>query len=201
MPALSGKGRWAAMLIALFSFVAHAQTPPKPAPAMPVAQRVQACAACHGADGNSTTAGVPSIAAQPRIYLENALVLTREGLRGVPVMQALMKGLSDREIIEIATHYAALPAKSSPGKADPDLLRKGRELGEKLRCGVCHLPHYRGREQMPRLAGQREDVLYAKMIAFRDKPPPGTDTIMSATLYGVSDADIKALGHFLAHQR
>lgn len=55
--------------------------------------------------------------------------------------------------------------------------------------------------QMPRLAGQREEVMVAKMIAFRDKPPPGTDTIMSATLYGVSDADIKAMAHFLAHAR
>ena len=54
---------------------------------------------------------------------------------------------------------------------------------------------------MPRLAGQREEVLYAKMIAFRDKPPPGTDTIMNATLYGVSDAEVKALAHFLAHAR
>ncbi len=54
---------------------------------------------------------------------------------------------------------------------------------------------------MPRLAGQREEVMYEKMTAFRDKPPPGTDTIMSAALYGVSDTDIKAMAHFLAHAR
>ena len=202
MPLKPGAGRWAAVLIALFSAQVFAQAPhPAAGKPLAIAERLQACAACHGADGNSLTAGVPSIAAQPRIYLENALVLTREGLRGNAVMQALMKGLSDREIIAIATHFSALPARSSPGTADQALLQKGRVLAGNLRCGVCHLPHYRGREQMPRLAGQREEVLNDKMIAFRDKPPPGTDTIMSASLYGVSDADIKAMGHFLAHLR
>ena len=50
---------------------------------------------------------------------------------------------------------------------------------------------------MPRLAGQREEVLYAKMIAFRDKPPPDTDTIMNATLYGTTDAELKAMAQYI----
>ncbi|CAN0367520.1 unnamed protein product, partial [Phaeothamnion confervicola] len=154
-----------------------------------LAERLQACGGCHGPDGNSVTPGIPSLASQPKVFVENVLVLTREGLRGNQVMQALMKGISDREISALAAHFAALPAKPSPGEADKALLRAGRALSGKLRCGTCHLPHLRGREQMPRLAGQREEVLYAKMIAFRDKPPPGTDTIMNATLYGVSDAE------------
>jgi cytochrome c553 len=39
------------------------------------------------------------------------------------------------------------------------------------------------------------------MSLFRDAPPPGGDTLMSAALYGVSDADIRALAHFLARAR
>lgn len=184
------------MLIAFFAPLAAAQTP-----AGPPQERLQACAGCHGADGNSVTPGIPSLAAQPKIFVENVLVLTREGMRGNAVMQGLMKGISDREIIALANYFAALPARPTPGEADKKLVQKGRVLAGKLRCGTCHLPHFRGREQMPRLAGQREEVLSAKMIAFRDKAPPGTDTIMSATLYGVADADIKAMAHFLAHAR
>lgn len=190
------------MLIAFF--VSHvvadamAQSGATPA-AIPIAERVQACAGCHGADGNSVTPGIPSLAAQPKIFVENTLVLVREGMRGNAVMQGLMKGITDREIGAIAAHFAALPAKSSPGEPDQTLMQKGRALSGKLRCGSCHLANLRGREQMPRLAGQREDVLHIKLIAFRDKPPPGTDTIMNATLYGVSDAEIKALAHFMAH--
>ena len=56
----------------------------------------------------------------------------------------------------------------------------------------------RGQNQIPRLAGQREAYLEAEMRAYRDGKRTGGDTIMAATLYGVSDADIKALAHFLS---
>ena len=36
------------------------------------------------------------------------------------------------------------------------------------------------------------------MRAYRDGKRTGGDTIMAATLYGVSDADIKALAHYLS---
>jgi len=187
------------MLIAFFypGFALAATVPAAP----PAPASVQACFDCHGAGGNSATTGVPSIAGQPKIYLENTLVLTREGLRGNPAMQGLMKGLKDPEIIAIARHVVALLVHYEAGPADKALARHGREVAAKLRCASCHGANFRGREQMPRLAGQREEFLDARMRTLRDKPPPGTDTIMSATLYGVSNADIQALAHFLAHLR
>jgi cytochrome c553 len=36
------------------------------------------------------------------------------------------------------------------------------------------------------------------MKQFRDKPGPGRDTIMSAALYGLSDADLANLATYLA---
>lgn len=161
-------------------------------------ERLRACAACHGADGNSQIPGIPSIAGQPRVFVENLLVLVREGLRGGPAMQEQLRGVKDKEIVALASHYAALPARAAPGKSDAALVARGRELSEKLRCGICHLPDYSGQQQVSRLAGQREEFLVSTMIAFRDNPPPGVDTQMSAALYGVSDADIKAMAHFLA---
>ncbi len=182
------------MLIALFSCAAAAQ------PAAPP-EHAQACVACHGPEGNSVTAGVPSIAGQPRVYLENTLVLTREGLRGNPVMQGLMKGRTDAEIVAIARHFSAQKVNAPAGTADKALQKQGRDLAVKLRCASCHDKTFRGKEQMPRLAAQREEFLEARMKALRDKPPPGTDTIMAATLHGVSDADLKALAHFLSQLR
>jgi cytochrome c553 len=187
------------MLIAFFASCVAAQPKAPAAPAPPLAA---ACAGCHGLDGNSIIPGIPSIAGQPRVYLENTLVLTREGLRGNQVMQGLMKGRTDPEIIAVAKHFSLLPARAQPASApDKRLQGQGRNLAVKLRCASCHDKTYRGREQMPRLAGQREEFLNTRMIALRDKPPPGTDTIMSATLHGVSNADIKALAHYLAHLR
>jgi cytochrome c553 len=37
-----------------------------------------------------------------------------------------------------------------------------------LRCNNCHLPDCSGREQIPRLAGQREEYLLDSMRYFRD---------------------------------
>jgi cytochrome c553 len=183
------RGRWAAALTALF--LAFAGTPA-------LAQSTEACVACHGADGNSAIPGTPSLAAQPRIFLENYLILTREGLRGTEVMQALLKGVPDAQLVALAKHFAALPAKSDPGPVDEALFRRGRELAETHNCGSCHLPDYRGREQMPRLAGQREEFLAEVMLQYRQNRRPGGDSLMSAALYGIPEPDFKALAHFLS---
>jgi cytochrome c553 len=173
------------MLTALFISSAHAQN-------------TTACTACHGPDGNSTLSGTPSIAGQPRIFLENYLVLTREGLRGNDVMRALLKGMPDKEIVAFAVYYSKLKAKSSEEKTDPTLFNKGKDIAAKNRCASCHEKTYVGREQMPRLAGQREEFLAEVMLQYRQNKRPGGDTMMSAALYGIPEADFKALAHYLS---
>ena len=168
-------------------------------PATP--QFAERCASCHGPDGTSITQGIPSIAAQPKVYLENLLILVREGVRGSEAMQQQMKGLSDREISSLAAHFAKLPLRPTPDETDVALMQQGRLASAKYRCGICHLRDYSGRDGSPRLAGQREEYLIDIMRAFRDAPPLGGEANMSAAMYGVSDADIRALAHLLAHSR
>ena len=79
-------------------------------------------------------------------------------------------------------------------------MKRGTELAAQMHCGQCHLPNYRGRAQMPRLAGQREDYLVDTMRLYRDNKRTGADTTMAEILRGVSDADIRALAHFLARR-
>ena len=165
------------------------------------AQLAERCASCHGPDGTSVTPGIPSIAAQPRVFVENLLILMREGVRGGEAMQQQMKGVNDREIVALAAHFAKLPLRPTPGEPDAALMKQGRLASAKYRCGICHLRDYRGREGSPRLAGQREEYLVDIMRRFRDTPPRGSDANMSAAMYGVSDADIRAMAHLLAHSR
>jgi cytochrome c553 len=165
------------------------------------AQIAERCAACHGSDGTSIMPGIPSIAAQPKVYVENLLVLVREGVRGSEVMQQQMKGISDREISGLAAYFAKLPLRPTPGDADVALMKQGRLASTKYRCGICHLRDYRGQGGSPRLAGQREEYLVDVMRAFRDAPPQASDANMTAAMYGVSDADIRAMAHLLAHSR
>jgi len=183
--------------LAVLLFLLHGTAPAQP-PGETLPERVQACTGCHGSDGVSRIPGIPSIAGQPKIFLENLLVLVREGVRGTETMQKIMHGATDREIIALAKHFSALPARRAPGATDAALVKRGRRVAAKLRCGICHLKDFSGQNQVPRLAGQREEYLVSIMVALRDKPPPGMDTQMSAALYGVSDADIRALAHYLA---
>jgi len=180
------KGRWAFLLTALFSLPCFSQ-------------RIPACEACHGPGGNSTTALIPSIAGQPKLFMENQLVLFREGIRKSPVMNPQMQGIADREIQQLAEHFSKQAVKVvSAGSADPALMKKGSELAKKLRCGICHLSDFSGQKQMPRLAGQREEYLESEMRAYRANQRP--DTTMNAALYGVKDDEVRALAHFLSRR-
>ena len=166
--------------------------------AQDVSAKLAVCAACHGADGNSTMSGSPSLAGQPRIFLENNLIMIREGIRDIPVMKGQLDGLTDPQIIAIAKFYAGHTLKPIHGKHHDALYERGKLLSKQALCGTCHLPNYVGREQMPRLAGQREDYLLHSMRQFRNNTATGRDTIMAASLHGMNDDDLKAIAHYLA---
>lgn len=166
--------------------------------AQDMSAKLAVCGACHGPDGNSTMAGTPSLAGQPKIFLENNLIMIREGIRNIPAMKGQLDGMSDPQIIALAKFYSAQTLKSVPGKRDDALYERGQFLSKEALCGTCHLPDYVGREQMPRLAGQREDYLLHTMRQFRNNQAIGRDTIMAASLYGMNDDDLKAIAQYLS---
>ena len=126
---------------------------------VPLAERIQTCAACHGEDGNSRMENIPSIAGQPAFFIVNQLILMRERVRPVEAMEPFVKDLKDDEATALASHFAKLPAKPSDEKIDPALVKRGEEIADARRCGSCHLPTLAGQEQIPRIAKQRVDYL------------------------------------------
>jgi len=162
------------------------------------AQRQAVCASCHGAQGHSQMQGVPSLAAQPKLFLENQLVLMREGIRDVPSMKGLLDGLSDNELSAIAKYYSEFPLPNPSAEQQAALFEHGQKLSKEMRCGICHLPTFLGREQIPRLAGQREDFLYSSLQQFRNDQAMGRDSNMTAAVQGVSDDDLRALAYYLS---
>ncbi len=167
--------------------------------AAPPAATLAACAACHGPGGNSQVPQFPSLAGQPKLFIENQLVLIREGLRDIPPMKDVMAAIKDDEIVLLAAFFAAQPVAPHPGPVQPEKLRAGAKVSAKMLCGTCHLPDFKGQNQVPRLAGQKEEYLLLAMKQFRDQPGPGRDTIMAAALYGLKDAELANLAHYLAH--
>lgn len=163
-----------------------------------VTERITQCAACHGEDGNSTVKAIPSLAGQPEFFVLNQLFLMREGVRRIEVMAPYVKDLTDADIDALAKHFAGLAPRASGEPIDPALVKRGSDLAVTLRCASCHLPSFAGRQQMPRLAGQRVDYLIHSMKEFRDNTRSGADTIMSNVVGGLPDVDVTALAHYAA---
>ncbi len=180
----------------LVQSVALGQTPS--VAGKPLAEQLEACAACHGEGGNATAPNVPSLAGQQPLFLTNQLILFREGLRKSELMGPAASGLKDVEILKLSEALSKLQLKPAPGPPDATRMQRGAELVTALRCNNCHLPNLLGREQIPRIAGQREDYLGLSLRQYRDNNRVGSDTSMTAAMYGVSDGDVDALAHFLA---
>lgn len=162
---------------------------------------VKICSACHGNDGNAVVPATPSLAAQPELFLVSQMILFREGLRQVPTMAAVFQKTTEQDILDLAAYFSKQALQPESGERDAALFDQGAALSKRGSCGGCHLPDYRGREQIPRLAGQREDYLAATMVAYRDNKRFGVDTTMTGVLYGISDAQIRALAHYFAQQK
>jgi cytochrome c553 len=163
------------------------------------AAHAAACVSCHGAPGRAPLAGNPSLDGQMAHYLELQLVLMREGLRDVPQMAGMLKGLSDRDLGNIAAYFASQKPPHRTVSPDAKLHARGAALAKTMICGNCHGEDYRGQKHVPLLANQREDYLAAALKAYRDNKRTGIDTSMNGVMYQVTDSDIQALAHYLAH--
>ncbi|MFH5926502.1 c-type cytochrome [Roseomonas xinghualingensis] len=160
------------------------------------------CMACHGERGVSAMENIPSLAGQQAQFITLQLVLFREGLRDVPPMEPAVEGLTDTQLEDLAAYFSSLPHAVPPDRARRNVgaYNNGAALSNRLRCGVCHLPNLTGQNQVPRIAGQREDFLAQTLRAYRDDKRHGTDTQMNAAVHGLSDAQINALAHYIAQR-
>ena len=114
-----------------------------------MAQRLLACAACHGPDGEGATKGenYPRLAGKAEGYLANQLLSFRDGRRNYPAMNYLLGYLSDDYLREIARYYAQLktpyPAPVSGASAavlahGEGLVLKGDPARNLPACSECH---------------------------------------------------------------
>lgn len=125
-------------------------------------QKSTTCAACHGADGNSSSADWPSLAGQHAKYIVRQLKAFRDGDRpDVLGMKALASQLSEQDMLDIAAYFES--QQLDPKGADPELVSRGEDIyrgGIPERgiaaCIACHGPDGRGNPMAayPRLSHQ-----------------------------------------------
>jgi cytochrome c553 len=168
-----------------------------------VEKTAETCFTCHGKSGTSSVPLTPSLGGQPSFFVVAQLFLFREGRRGkAPTpMDEFAKKLGDDELRAFGDLIAGLPPPAPPAQA-PDRKRfdRGKALVDSRNCSVCHNPDFSGREQMPRLANQREDYLLKAMRDYRSGRRIGYGSAtMPEELAGFSDRDLADMAHFLAN--
>ena len=165
------------------------------------AGKAATCVACHGSPQAAPPPGMPALGGQQAEFMVLQLILIREGLRDVPLMAGLLKGFSDGDLADVSAYFAGQAPPPWSGRADPKLNARGAELAKAMGCGSCHMGNFEGQRQVPRITGQREDYLASTLKAYRDNTRTGIDTSMNNAMYKVTDDEIRALAHYLAHHR
>ncbi len=180
---------------------AAASAPAAPARASYAERFAGLCAACHGANGRSDMAGTPVLAGQPAFYSITQLFLFREGRRANEAMTAVAKTLKDDDLRGFSDFIGTLPPVPPPPPAtppDPARMAQGRALAQQHKCVFCHGADLAGGQQVPRLAGQREDYLQASLQGFKSGQRPGYTQAMSEAVSQVSPEELDTLAYYAA---
>ena len=161
-------------------------------------RKAEVCAVCHGADGNATVPGTPSLAGQPVYFTHWQLIKYRDGRRKDPQMSPFAKNLTDTDMADLAAYYASQRPLPRPATTDPARVAAGKRLATLHHCSSCHRPDLSGQQQVPRLAGQDYDYLLRLLRAFKTKTASDIDGTMTIATQTLREDDIENLVHYLA---
>lgn len=176
------------------------------ASAADTAKLVESCFSCHGKEGASTEADVPSIASFSEKYLGDTLIKYQKKERpcieteirsgskkgSKTDMCKIAKDLSEKDIEQIAEYFSGQTFVRTPQQFDADLAKKGRAL-HKNKCDTCHgesgtLPG----DNAGILGGQKMAYLREQLKLFKEGKRPMSKK-MKPKLESLSDADIEAV--------
>ena len=139
---------------------------------------------------------------QPEFYLTVQLLMFRDKLRVNDPMNQAMQGFKDDDLRHMAAYLAKLPPPEPPGgPIDTGRMERARALIEQHRCNFCHQGNYSGEQNVPRLAGQREDYLVKALREYKNNTRRGYDAAMADVLYQLGDEQILDLAYFLSRLR
>jgi cytochrome c553 len=161
-------------------------------------RKAEPCARCHGADGNATIPGTPSLAGQPAWFTHWALIKFRDGRRKDPLMSPFAANLSDEDMADLAVYYASVPPRPRPQAVDPAKAAAGRRLVASYYCTSCHQPDLSGQAQVPRLVGQDLQYLLRMLRAYRARTAADLEGLMTEAAQPLTEEDIENLAHYLA---
>ncbi|GIX35486.1 MAG: cytochrome c [Lysobacteraceae bacterium] len=177
------------------------------------------CAACHGADGNSSDPQYPKLAGQHERYIARHLALFKNGERNNPIMLGFAATLSPQDMRDLGAYFAGKTI--MPGMADDSVVAEGPYAGKKFyqigeriyrggdaergipACIGCHGPAGRGNPgpAYPAIGGQHAAYTAAQLKAFRDGTVHGkgenANPVMAGVAHALTDEEIGALASYI----
>jgi cytochrome c553 len=171
------------------------------ADAAAVKEKAEICAGCHGENGISQTENIPSLAGQMDQFIQWQLVFFRGGARKNGQMQPIAQDISNEDIRGLGAYFASLtPPTGKKPDDNPDLSSKGAQAAVGRRCASCHGDGFAGTKAVARLAGQREEYLVKALNDYKSGTRSGgAGAAMTDVAYPLSEEEIAALSHYLAH--
>jgi len=163
----------------------------------------RSCDGCHGLNGNSGSATIPSLTGQNARYLVMALQTYKKGMRKNKLMKDVVTPLKNSQLINLAAHYA----KQKPKKIKPATTQQSKSfdpIGQggniAAACNGCHGKN--GNSSLsgtPSLSGL--GPLYITMAINTYKTGQRKHEIMKSLVAKLSDSDIEKVSLYYASQQ
>jgi len=161
------------------------------------------CAACHGADGNSSIMLNPKLAGQHPEYLFKQLTNFKDSKRANAVMSGVVANLSVDDMKNLADYYATQKPTLSKAKTNgvgslgEKIYRGGIPATQVPACAACHGATGTGiPKQFPRVAGQHADYSYQQLKTFRTGERSNAPMMMTIAVK-MTDAEMQAVADYM----
>ena len=164
------------------------------------------CAACHGADGNSSNGAWPSLAGQHASYIFKQLKDFNEGRRVDPTMTSMASPLSDDDMKNLAAFYESQQSKAVAFdgeliEAGESIYRGGITETRVAACMGCHSPSGKGNGPAgwPSLKGQQPAYLLAQLQNFQQGSRSNdSGKMMRNVVVRMSEMEMKSVAAYIA---
>jgi cytochrome c553 len=173
-----------------------------PSKALPIV--TEACAACHGQDGNSPIPNFPKLAGQTPEYLLRELREFKLEHRQSEMMAPFIAKLSDEDMANLALYFAAqkpIPAEVTK----PELITLGKKIYDEGNpdsgvpsCEGCHGENGAGSTRFPRIAGQSVEYTLEQIKLYSAQGRKHGMKLMRVVAERLTEQEAEALAQYLA---
>lgn len=201
-----------AALSAALTVCAYGDDAPATVPKQELEAKIHYCTTCHGISGRGFRAyyPIPRLAGQQPDYIKNQLLAFTQKRRKNPIMFSVAHVLSPAMLAALADYFNKLDPKPLGG-APADLVASGKTIFQEgvpsadiPPCASCHGDVAKGNGEIPRLAGQLNDYIVAKLTNWSKErgqiaSEPDTSAIMEPIAHGLTQPQIKAVAAYVSN--